>query len=225
MPAEPHFNPRLFRFLRELQRNNTREWFQANKARYVIDAQQPMLRFIADFAEPLRKISRNFEADPRPVGGSMFRIHRDTRFSRDKSPYKTHVAAHFRHRATSKDVHGPGFYFHLEPGGGFIGGGIWLPDAPLLKRIRDSIAWDVEGWRKARRAVPEIEGDQLSRAPQGYDPAHPFIDDLKRKSFYASVSFTQAQVCAPGFLEDCARACRSIRPFMVFLTEAAGVDW
>ena len=108
MPAQPHFTPRLFKFLRQLKRNNSRDWFQANKERYIADVQQPMLRFIADFAGPLAKISKQFDADPRPVGGSMFRIHRDVRFSRDKSPYKTHVSAHFRHKATSKDVHGPG---------------------------------------------------------------------------------------------------------------------
>jgi uncharacterized protein (TIGR02453 family) len=225
MPAQPHFTPRLFKFLRQLKRNNSRDWFQANKERYIADVQQPMLRFIADFAGPLAKISKQFDADPRPVGGSMFRIHRDVRFSRDKSPYKTHVSAHFRHKATSKDVHGPGFYFHLEPGEVFIGGGLWLPEPPTLKKIRDAIAWDEAGWRKVRRAVREIEGDQLTRPPRGYDPAHPFIDDIKRKSYYASVGFTEAEACAPGFLEQCAAACRSVRPMVAFLTEAVELDW
>jgi uncharacterized protein (TIGR02453 family) len=225
MPAQPHFTPRLFKFLRQLKRNNSRDWFQANKERYIADVQQPMLRFIADFAGPLAKISKQFDADPRPVGGSMFRIHRDVRFSRDKSPYKTHVSAHFRHKATSKDVHGPGFYFHLEPGEVFIGGGLWLPEPPTLKKIRDTIAWDEAGWRKVRRAVREIEGDQLTRPPQGYDPAHPFIDDIKRKSYYASVSFSEAEACALGFLEQCASACRSVRPMVAFLTEAVELDW
>jgi uncharacterized protein (TIGR02453 family) len=225
MPAQPHFTPRLFKFLRALKRNNSRDWFQANKERYIADVQQPMLRFIADFAGPLAKISRQFDADPRPVGGSMFRIHRDVRFSRDKSPYKTHVSAHFRHKATTKDVHGPGFYFHLEPGEVFIGGGLWLPEPASLKRVRDAIAWDQDSWRKVRRAVREIEGDSLARAPQGYDPAHPFIDDIKRKSFYASVGFTEADACAPGFLAECAKACRSVRPMIAFLTEAVELDW
>ena len=107
MPAEPHFTPRLFKFLRDLKRNNERPWFQANKERYIADVQQPLLRFIADFATPLRKIAPAFDADPRPSGGSMFRIYRDTRFAKDKSPYKTHVAAHFRHKQTSSDVHAP----------------------------------------------------------------------------------------------------------------------
>jgi len=225
MPAAPHFTPRLFRFLRDIQRNNERAWFHENKARYVADVQQPLLRFIADFATPLRRLAPAFDADPRPTGGSMFRIYRDTRFSKDKSPYKTHAAAHFRHKQTSTDVHAPGFYFHLQPGQCFIGGGLWLPEPPLLKNVRDSIAYDPEGWRKVRRAVGEIEGDGLTRPPQGYDPAHPFIDDLKRKSFFASVAFTDADATRADFIDRCADACRSIRPLMKFLTEAVDLDW
>jgi len=225
MPAEAHFSPRLFKFLRDLKRNNERPWFQANKERYIADVQQPLLRFIADFATPLRKIAPAFEADPRPSGGSMFRIYRDTRFSKDKSPYKTHVAAHFRHKQTSTDVHAPGFYFHLDPGECFIGGGLWLPEAPLLKQVRDAIAYDADGWRKVRRAVKDIEGDGLTRPPQGYDAAHPFIDDLKRKSFFAHVPFTDEEVTGAGFLDRCAEACRSVRPLMQFLTEAVELDW
>jgi uncharacterized protein (TIGR02453 family) len=225
MPAGPHFTPRLFKFLRDLKRNNERAWFQENKDRYVADVQQPMLRFIADFATPLRKLAPAFEADPRPSGGSMFRIYRDTRFSKDKSPYKTHVAAHFRHKQTSTDVHAPGFYFHLDPGECFIGGGLWLPKPPLLKKVRDAIAYDPDGWRKVRRAVGEIDGEGLTRPPQGYDAAHPFIDDLKRKSFFASVAFTDADVTSAHFLARCADACRSVRPLMKFLTEAVDLDW
>jgi uncharacterized protein (TIGR02453 family) len=155
----------------------------------------------------------------------MFRIYRDTRFAKDKSPYKTHVAAHFRHKQTSADVHGPGFYFHLDPGGCFIGGGLWLPEPPSLKMVRDSIAYDPKGWGKVRRAVGEIEGEGLTRPPQGYDPAHPFIDDLKRKSFFASVAFSDAEVTGAGFLDRAAEACRSIRPLMKFLTEVVELDW
>lgn len=225
MPAEPHFTPRLFKFLRDLKRNNDRGWFQENKARFVADVQQPLLRFIADFATPLRKLAPAFDADPRPTGGSMFRIYRDTRFSKDKSPYKTHAAAHFRHKQTSTDVHAPGFYFHLEPGECFIGGGLWLPEPPLLKKVRDTIAYDADGWRKVRRAVKEIEGEGLTRPPQGYDPTHPLIDDLKRKSFFASVAFTDAEVTSAAFIDRCADACRSVRPLMKFLTEAVDLDW
>lgn len=225
MTAQPHFSPSLFKFLRDLKRHNERPWFQENKPRYIAEVQQPMLRFIADFATPLRKLAPAFDADPRPVGGSMFRIYRDTRFARDKSPYKTHASAHFRHKQTSADVHGPGFYFHLEPGGCFIGGGLWLPEAPLLKKVRDAIAYDAKGWGQVRRKVGEIEGESLTRAPQGYDPAHPHIEDLKRKSFFASVSFEDREVCSPDFLGQCAQACRSVAPLMRFLTEAVDLDW
>jgi len=225
MSAEAHFNPRLFQFLRQLKRHNERAWFQDNKARYVADVQQPMLRFIADFAPPLAKISRHYEADARPVGGSMFRIHRDTRFSKDKSPYKTHASAHFRHKQASKDVHAPGFYFHLEPGECFIGAGIWRPEPPVLRRIRDAISYDEPGWRRVRRKTPDIEGEQQVRVPSGYDADHTFIDDLKRKSYFASMSFSEAEVCGNGFLDACATACKSFAPLMAFLTEAVDLEW
>ncbi len=102
------FSPGFFRFLRELKANNRREWFEANKQRYEAEVKGPMLRFIAEFGARLRTVSKHFDADPRPVGGSMFRIYRDTRFAKDKSPYKTAVAEHFPHRAGGKDVHAPG---------------------------------------------------------------------------------------------------------------------
>ncbi len=120
MPKEAHFSPALFAFLRELKANNSRPWFQANKERYEREVREPMLCFIADFGVEARKISPYIVADPRKAGGSMFRIHRDTRFSKDKSPYKTTVGAQFRHEQ-GKDVHAPGFYLHLAPGEAFAG--------------------------------------------------------------------------------------------------------
>src|SRR5712691_11870079 len=122
MKGKAHFGPELFAFLSDLRRNNRREWFLANKGRYEVEVRDPMLRFIGDFAGPLRKISRHFVADAKPSGGSLFRLHRDTRFSRDKSPYKTNVAAHFRHEA-ARDAHAPGFYLHLEPDQVFLAAG------------------------------------------------------------------------------------------------------
>src|SRR5260370_10119925 len=118
-----HFSRDLFGFLEELRCNNRREWFEANRVRYERDVREPMLAFIADFAPRLRKISPQLIADPRPSGGSMFRIHRDLRFSPDKRPYKTHVAARFSH-VMGRDVHAPGFYGHLEPSGVVSAAGI-----------------------------------------------------------------------------------------------------
>ena len=113
MTTQP-ISPALFDFLRALRANNERPWFEANKARYREEVRDPMLDFIAAFAGPLAEISPHFRADPRPNGGSLFRIYRDTRFSKDKTPYKTNVGAHFRH-AAGRDAHAPGFYLHLEP--------------------------------------------------------------------------------------------------------------
>src|SRR5688572_4758258 len=118
-----YFTPATFRFLRELARHNERDWFNTNKARFVSDVQEPALQFIADFAPKLEKLSPHFVADPRPQGGSLFRIYRDTRFSKDKTPYKTHVAMRFNHEA-GPDVHAPGFYIHIEPGSSYAGVGL-----------------------------------------------------------------------------------------------------
>ncbi len=108
------FSPGLFAFLEELAANNDRTWFAANKPRYQSQVVDQLVRFIAAMADPLEKVSPHFVADPRPVGGSMFRIYRDVRFSKDKRPYKEHAACQFRH-AAGKDAHAPGFYVHLAP--------------------------------------------------------------------------------------------------------------
>src|SRR5918996_3776624 len=142
------FGPELFRFLRDLEANNDRTWFNANKDRYEREVRDPALDFVEDFAPRLAEISQHFVADPRPSGGSLFRIHRDTRFSKDKSPYKTHVGIHFRHER-AKDVHAPGFYLHLEPRSVFVGAGIWHPNSPTLAKIRAAIADDAEAWLRA----------------------------------------------------------------------------
>lgn len=223
--AAAHFTPETFKFLRELKRDNSREWFTANKGRYEAHVKAPMLRFIGDFEPFLHTVSDYFVADPRPVGGSMFRIFRDTRFSSDKSPYKTHLAAHFRHSATTKDVHAPGFYLHLEPGGSFAGAGVWRPDSPTLERIRNAIVERPREWATTVKKSPPIEGDVLKRPPRGYDPEHPLIEDLKRKDFVTTVAFKDAEVCAPGFLVAFAKACKTMSPLQAFLTKALGLGW
>ena len=229
MPQTPHFTPSLFAFLRELSRNNNREWFLANKARYERDVRDPLLRFIEDFAPHLRRISPHFVADPRPVGGSLFRIYRDTRFSRDKRPYKTVAAAQFRHEQ-GKDVHAPGFYLHLEPGNVFAGAGLWHPDAETLRAVRDAIVERPGAWKRAVsgktfRERFELGGNALKRPPRGYDPEHPLIDDVKRKDFVAMTAFAASEVFEPDFLERYAEVSRRTRPFMRFLTGAVGMSF
>ena len=134
MSDAPVLPRELFGFLRELAENNDREWFQANRDRYREQVQEPLVAFIAAFSEPLSELAPRFVADPRPSGGSMFRIHRDVRFSKDKRPYKTHASAQFRHRR-GRDVHAPGFYLHLEPGNVFAGAGMWRPSRAGAARL------------------------------------------------------------------------------------------
>jgi uncharacterized protein (TIGR02453 family) len=219
-------DPGLFRFLKELKAHNDREWFQENKARYEAEARDPMLRLIGEFSGPLSSISKQFVADPRPSGGSLFRIYRDTRFSKDKTPYKTHLAAHFPHRsAKAGGVHGPGFYLHLEPGGSFIGGGIWHPDPDALFKVRQSIVARTRAWKALRISSLEIEGEALKRVPQGFDPAHPCAEDLRLKDFFTTSSFTDAQVLAPDFLDQMTRACQRAAPLVAFLCKALELPW
>ena len=228
MPST-YFTPRTFEFLRELAANNNREWFQANKPRYAADVKEPALTFIADFAPHLKEISSRFRADPRANGGSMFRIYRDTRFSNDKSPYKTHTGIQFRHEA-GKDAHAPGFYLHIEPGSFFIGCGIWHPGSPTLRKIREAIADKPEAWKRAARGKRfrntfELAGDSLVRAPKGYDPSHPLIEDLRRKDFIGVAPLTGEILTSAGFLETFAELCRDAAPFQRWLCRAIGVPY
>jgi uncharacterized protein (TIGR02453 family) len=229
MAGRRHFTPELFDFLAELADNNTREWLAANRDRYRAQVQEPLLRFIADFAAPLRAISPAFVADPRPSGGSMFRIHRDVRFSRDKSPYKTHAAAQFRHRG-GRDAHAPGFYLHLEPGTVFAAAGSWHPDREHLDRIRAAIVEHPRKWRSVLAdrdfaAHHHLPGDSLVRAPRGFDPDHPLIEDLKRKDFIAVEALSQSAAYRAGFIDRVAESFAAAAPLVRFLTEAQGQEF
>jgi uncharacterized protein (TIGR02453 family) len=220
-----YFRPSLFSFLRQLKAHNNRDWFLANRERYLADVEAPVLRFVHDLAPRLVAISPAFVVDPKRTGGSMHRIYRDTRFSADKSLYKTHVAASFSHRAKKDAPSVPGFYFHLEPGDSMGGGGIYHPDMPALNRIRLAIVRDRKGWNAVRRTGITIEGDSLVRAPAGFDPNDAFIEDLRRKDFYALTPFSQRQVCAADFLDRYVDSCERVAPLVAFLTRALGLRW
>jgi uncharacterized protein (TIGR02453 family) len=212
MAKKAYFGPGLFSFLRELKKNNNRDWFAENKTRYEEVAKEPMARFIEDFAVKLGKISKNFV-------GSQFRIYRDTRFARDKSPYKTHVAAHFRHKATHNDVHAPGFYLHLEPGSVWMGAGLWHPDGPSLKKVRDAMVARPAAWKKATAKL-ELHGDSLKRPPRGYDPEHELVDDLKRVDFICMAELSEKVALAPDFADRFAKTCQAAAPLQQFLLGA-----
>ena len=228
MTAQP-IQPALFDFLRELRANNERPWFEANKARYRAEVRDPMLDFIQAFAEPLAEISPHFRADPRPNGGSLFRIYRDTRFSKDKTPYKTNVGAHFRHEA-GKDAHAPGFYLHLEPGMCFAGCGVWHPDSPTLGRIRDALVERPEEWTRITTSDDfcrtfRLAGEALKRPPRGYDPEHPLIEDLKRKDFVVITDIPEEDAVRPDFLERFAGIARAGAELTAFMCRAVGVPF
>jgi len=217
------FSPEVFVFLRQLKRHNDREWFAKNKARYQTSIVEPALSFISGFAPYLGRISPHFVADARPTRGSLFRIYRDTRFSPDGRPFKTHVGIHFSH-ASGKDAHAPVFYLHLEPDSCFVAAGIWHPDNRVLTRVRTAIAHDMEQWAKVRKKLI-LEGDKLSRPPRGFDASHPFIDDLKLKDFVTSVPLSEEQICSAKLMRDFVSACRKMSPLVEFTTKALGLKF
>jgi uncharacterized protein (TIGR02453 family) len=226
---EASFGPELFSFLTDLRANNNREWFADNKQRYEEQLLEPALAFIDAFAPRLEKISPHFRADARPSGGSLFRIYRDTRFSKDKTPYKTNVGIHFRHER-AKDAHAPGYYLHIGPDEVFAGGGIWHPATEAATAIREAIVADPERWRRTTRSASfakrlELGGDSLKRVPPWADQEHPFADDLKRKDFFGSARLNQSDVVAPGFVDEYAQLCRAAAPLMRFLCDALAVPY
>ena len=225
------FGKDFFAFFRDLAAHNDKAWFDANKARYKDKVVAPVSDFITAIGPKLRKVSPHFVADPRPAGGSMFRIYRDTRFAKDKSPYKTNTGVQFRH-AAGRDAHAPGFYLHLEPKRIFFGGGAWMPAPPLLNAVRARIAEQPAAWKKATTAPSLVEtfgcleaGDPLARPPKGFAPDHPCIDDIRKRSFFVTVNATEADAAKPAFLGDVAEAFMAAKPVMRFLTQAGGHEF
>jgi uncharacterized protein (TIGR02453 family) len=228
MPRKAYFTPALFDFLCELALHNDREWFGRNKDRYVRDVRDPMLAFITDLAPVLKRIAPRLVADPRPVGGSLFRVQRDTRFSGDKTPYKTNVAAHFRHEA-GRDLSAPAFYLSLEPDEVVVGGGTWHPETDALRMIRRSIFEQGGSWKRAL-GTPAMKrltwwGESLKRVPRDFPVDHPLVDLLRRKDFAAGVELAEKDALSPGFMDRCAEVYRGLLPLMRVLAKAVGAAW
>jgi uncharacterized protein (TIGR02453 family) len=223
------FQPALVHFLSQLSRNNNRTWFQTNKARYEQEVLEPSLAFIRAFAPRLKKISKYFVANDSRVGGSLMRIYRDTRFAKDKTPYKTNVGIQFRHEM-GKDVHAPGFYVHIAPDECFLGIGLWCPATDALTKIRNSIVEEPAKWKRARdnkkfREHFELTGERLKSAPRGFDKEHPLIEDLKFKSFCGTTMLGEEDVLADTFIDDVANSFAASRPLMRFLCEALHIPF
>lgn len=199
------FTSDTFGFLNQLSQNNNREWFNEHKNDYESKVREPALAFITDMQPQLHSISSRFLATPKKVGGSLMRVYRDTRFGKDKTPYKTNIGIQFRH-FMGKDVHAPGFYLHISEQECFVGAGIWRPESKVLTKIRHFIDENPRGWTKATtndafKAEFELTGDTLKRPPRGFNEEHPLIVDLKRKDFIAISPISQQQVTSEDFAQ------------------------
>jgi len=220
----------FFVFFKELAKNNERAWFEENKQRYKDVVVGPLSDFMSAMAPRVAKISKHIVVDPRPNGGSMFRIYRDVRFAKDKRPYKEHAGCQFRH-ALGKDAHVPGFYMHFAPDEVFFGGGVWMPEPDALNKVRRAIADQPKAWKKVvedktfAKSFKGVEGDALSRPPKGFDAGHPFIDDIKRKSFFAMHESSAKVAQSPALLDDAESTFKAAKPLMNFLCDALGAPF
>jgi uncharacterized protein (TIGR02453 family) len=216
-------------FLESLARNNDRQWFNANKHLYETHVREPALAFIEQMSPRLLRISDQFNAVAKKSGGSLMRVYRDTRFSKEKTPYKTNIGIQFRHQL-GKDVHAPGFYLHIEPGDCFLGAGIWHPESKTLARIREFIADNPAAWQAALAHKPfrrnfQLVGDSLLRPPRGYAADHPLIDDLKRKDYIALKPFDPKLIRSPKLLDFAAKGFADAAPLMRYLCNAVAVNF
>jgi uncharacterized protein (TIGR02453 family) len=216
-------HPSSFDFLSALKQNNNRDWFNDHKAQY-----QEELEHMEGFADALLTQLNSHDLIETPSGRkSLFRIYRDTRFSNDKTPYKTYWSGSFK-RAT-KQRRG-GYYFQIEQGNSFVGGGFWGPEAHDLKRIRDDIAFDAAPLRKILKSKSftslfgSLEGEQLKKVPRGYAADHEAGDLLKYKQFLLIRRFTDKEVVNGQFLKEASLTFKGMRPFFDYMSEVLSTD-
>jgi uncharacterized protein (TIGR02453 family) len=227
--ATTYFNDKTFRFLRALARNNSREWFHAHKPDYEAHLRAPFQQLITDLQPDLLTVSEHYRADPRAVGGSLFRMHRDTRFSNDKTPYKTWSGARFFH-ARHKEIEAPSFYLHVQPGHCFIGAGLWHPQPDSQRRIRQFIFDNPGAWTAAVHAPAfkrrfDMSGESLVRPPRGFPGDHPLIEDLKRKDFVALMALDDSVVLGPGLRKALATQLSALAPLVDYLCAALDLEF
>jgi uncharacterized protein (TIGR02453 family) len=211
------------KFFKQLKKNNKREWFQAHKEEYETFVKLPMQSLISTLRGEFAKFAPEIELHPKR---SMFRIYRDIRFSKNKAPYKTHVAAVFHPKGHWQQS--AGYYLHIEPGEVFLGGGIYMPPNEQLRDIRRWIVGHSDEFlsivndRPFRRRFGELEGDRLQRVPQGYETNHPMAEWLKYKWLYAGVTWPHEKSFKPKFVQEAARIYEQVTPLVRFLNDALG---
>jgi uncharacterized protein (TIGR02453 family) len=214
-----NFPAETLRFLRALKRNNRREWFNAHRDDYESYVRQPMTAIVERLAVDLRRFAPELVASPKM---SIYRIYRDTRFSENKTPYKTHVAASFPTRGLAKHE-GAGAYFHVSPDEVWIGGGMYMPQPAQLVAVREHIAGHVRQLRaivespRFKKQVGPLGGDKLKRVPRGYPADHPAAEYLKYRHFVAGAEFPPAFATGPAFYKTVLTVFRQITPLIRFL--------
>ena len=224
------FSEELIDFLVGLSANNNREWFNARKDVYESVLREPALDYIREVGEPLADISPHVRASDRKQGGSLMRIYRDVRFSRDKSPYKTNVGIQFRHES-GKDVHAPGYYVHISIEECFIGAGSWMPDRDALLAYRRAVSEHPSEWLALKQMTESgewnLDGhhDMLKRPPRGFSADDPMIEDIKRKHFIVTHRMDIEDVTAPDFVEYTIERFKESKDWMAFLAKAIGLPF
>jgi uncharacterized protein (TIGR02453 family) len=229
MANRPYFTPATFRFFKSLVLHNNREWFHEHKDDYERHVREPFLALIGDLDAPLKKISPHYRADTRKVGGSLYRIHRDTRYASDKQPYKGWQGSRFFHERRH-EIQAPGFYLHIQPGESFVGGGMWHPEPPVLKKLREFLADNPDAWKRATQTKGfrdrfSFWGESLVRPPRGYDPNHELIEDLKRKNFAAGQDFDEDMACSAELLPFIIDNFKRLSPMVDYLCAAQELEF
>lgn len=224
-----YFSRKSFDFLNKLKNNNQRDWFHEHKDDYETLIRTPALTFIADMSDDLAKLSPYFYAIPKKVGGSLMRVHRDVRFGKNKTPYKTNIGIQFRH-AMGKDVHAPGFYLHIEKDNCFVGVGIWRPDSAALAKIRDRINHKERQWLLASQDKKflkqfQFSGESLKNPPRGYSKEHPQLTDLKRKDFIAITHLSDEAVCSNRLKPQVINKFQTGEPLIKFLCQSLELNY
>ncbi len=183
------FPPTAVQFLSDLRANNDRTWFKANQATFEQVIREPAMQFARDMGDWLASQGLPYVCIDKKVGGSVAKIQRDVRFSKDKTPYHDHVTVFFPHKQAGPEVATPAFGIRFGPEEVGIGGGLWTAPTPVLNKVRDAIVADPDGWVQAKGKL-SISAEQLKTAPRGYDKEHPLVDDLRMKGYMAHVPLT-----------------------------------
>jgi len=225
-----YFTDKSFKFLRGLARHNERAWFLDHKADYDAHVRAPFQRLLTDLQPIVAEISAHYRSDPKPVGGSLFRIQRDTRFANDKTPYKTWQGARLLH-ARSKQVESPLFYLHLQPGNCFVAAGLWHSPPEVQRRVRQFIVDNPAGWKTAahapafRKRFDLDDSDMLVRVPKGYPDDFPYLDDLRRRNFVAERGIDDATMLGPRLRQTLSADLAALGPFVDYLCAALDLEY